>query len=86
MGSLLIYLRWAHKFLYTQVVHLFAAFGVLQQGYDHLHYWLGSGGNIRLYSFGDANAYDLYKPIWILPKIQAGFEGGREIVCCNCWG
>ena len=30
-----------------------------------------------IYSFGDANAYDLYKPIWILPKIQAGFEGGR---------
>ena len=26
------------------------------------------------------------KPIWILPKIQAGFEGGREIVCCNCRG
>jgi len=62
------------------------AFLVLQ-GYDHLHNWWGSGGNTRLYSFGDANAYDLYEPIWILPKIQAGFEGGgREIVCCICWG
>ena len=75
-----------HTNFYTQELeYLLVAFLVLQ-GYDHLHNWWGSGGNTRLYSFGDANAYDLYEPIWILPKIQAGFEGGREIVCCICWG
>jgi len=74
------------NFLYASCIYLFAHFEVLQ-GYDHLHYWLGSGGITRLlYSFGEANAYDLHKPIWILPKIQAGFEGGRKIVCCNCRG
>ena len=80
------YLRWLHIFLLIRKLdYLLVAFLVLQ-GYDHLHNWWGSGGNTRLYSFGDANAYDLYEPIWILPKIQAGFEGGREIVCCICWG
>ena len=80
------YLRWLHIFLLIRKLdYLLVAFLVLQ-GYDHLHNWWGSGGNTRLYSFGDANAYDLYEPIWILPKIQAGFEGGREIVCCNCRG
>ena len=49
MGHRLIPPLGTHISFDTQVVHLFAAFGVLQQGYDHLHYWLGSGGNTRLY-------------------------------------
>ena len=76
-----------HTNFYTQVAYLYLRHFEVLQGYDHLHYWLGSGGITRLlYSFGEANAYDLHKPIWILPKIQAGFEGGRKIVCCNCRG
>jgi len=49
-----------HTNFYTQVAYLYLRHFEVLQGYDHLHYWLGSGGNTRLlYSFGEANAYDL---------------------------